>query len=506
MAAGRSKSTKPKSRSSGSATVSSGDWKYWVSPRLFGRQLPWYWSLIFLAVLLVVSDLSLRNTLRSTAYAMLSPLDSIGETRVRNVGYSLTGHLHVYGTTLEFGDNSEGIRVGDIDLETPGFWWVAQQVLPKGKPSKASKLFGAVGGGGDWYYPETPKLSLYLRDVNWGDYSVGHLITDIDWVGSYTGALFEAEGCPEDAYWTSTDLSERLALDPGSGDIEIRYEVIGDRKLARRVHFGNDHLSELIIESEYELPGPAKHWLDLLWYDWRTTKIRWTVTDHGFVAKRNQWCAEQAKVDVTTLVDRHIASVQRVLAANGLKADDTLMQAYRGYASEGQSLVWETHLSPGLALEDYAEKSYDSAMAALAPTLTVGGHAVAYTMAGVAEKPMPDYAVSVWELIEIESGRRPRPGTSADTAAPAAVAASESPSAVTTTVTPTSAPADPSLSVEHLEKAIGLRVQLGLEGHRKMIGVVEAVDKKLLHMKISMGGGYAQVEVNRERIASIRRY
>ena len=487
------------------ATKNGWTWTDLLAPRIFGKKLPWYWSLIFVAVFLVLMDLSLRSTIRNTAYYMLSPLDSIASTSVRNVGYSLNGHLRVYDTALDFGDNSQGIKVREIDLETPGFWWVAQQLLPKSKPSKASKLLDmASGGSDDWYYPETPTLTLHLRNVDWGDYTVGSLIPALDWVGSYTGALFEAEGCPEDAFWSRDDLSGRLQLDPGRGDIQIRYEVTGDQRLSRKIHFGNSQLSDLTIESEYELPGPAKHWLDLLWEDWRTTRIRWTVNDHGFVKHRNQWCAEQAKIDVPSFIDRHLASVERILAANGLKADPSLMSTYKGYASEGLPLVWESNLAPGRAFEDYEEQSFDAILSAMAATLTVGDQVTSYAVSEIPERSFPDVRASTWEVIQIESGQRPAPPAPASAATPASVATAATPNAGNPS--PVAAPGrNQTIGLDQLDQVVGLRVEVSLEGHRKLLGVIESIEAKKLHMKIRMGGGYAQIEVQRHRISSVRR-
>lgn len=491
----------PRTRAINASKSGGSSFKDLLAPRLFGFKLPWYWTLISLAIFPFLIDMQVRTEIKATAYSMLEPLTYSGQTSLRNAGYGFDGVLHVYDISYEPEDGSAPIRIGQVDVETPGFWWVVRQVMPESKPSRSERLLDLVSASGDdedWYYPATARLVLHFRDLDWGDYGIGGMLPAVDWVGSYTGALFEAEGCTKDNWWTADDLRGRMGLDPGDGDVRVAYEVTGEHSLRRTVAFGNAQLSELTIRSDYELPGPAEHFLDLMSDDWRTTAIEWTVQDHGFVAKRNQFCADAAKIDVATQMERHLQSVQRVLATHGIKASPEVMASYARYARDGQKLVWRTHLGSGRAVEDYAELSLAAAFGSLAPTLTVGDSEVAYDISAINERPFPDAMVgSTWEIIEYESGLRAPPASVAAAAMPTATPAANS--ALATRAEPEQ------LKFDDLDDLIGGRVEVIIEGNRRLRGIVESANAKQVELKISMGGGYARMAILRHRVQSARR-
>lgn len=504
----RSQAHKKSATGTKSAASTKATFKDLLTPRILGFKLPWYWTLIALAVFIFLIDLQVRVTIKSTAYSVLAPLAYSGETKLRNAGYGFDGTLHVYDIAYAPEDGSAPVRVGQVDVETPGFWWVVQQVLPDSKPSRSERLLNEFAGSGDsWYYPATPRLVLHLRDLDWGDYGLGWLVPALNWVGPYTGALFEAEGCPEDSWWTRGDLSDRIGMDPG-GDLRIIYEVTGETSLRRTLEFGDPGLSELTIRSDYELPGPAEHFLDQLGEEWRTTAVEWTVQDHGFVAKRNQFCADAAKVDVATLIERHLQSVQRLLAVNGIRAAPEVMATYARYARGGETLVWRTNLPNGRAFEDYADLSVDAAISGLAPTLTVGDAAVAYVIAEIPERPFPENLIaSTWEVIEHENASPAAPAAAANaTIAPAAVAASF---AAAPTPASASAPAVRSaaeqLKYDDLLGAVGSQVELTLEGDRRLRGLIESATARQIELRIRMAGGYARMAIQRHRVVGARR-
>ncbi len=68
--------------------------------------------------------------------------------------------------------------------------------------------------------------------------------------------------------------------------------------------------------------------------------------------------------------------------------------------------------------------------------------------------------------------------------------------------TPSAAPIAAS---EPIEKLLGRRVEIVLEGNRKLSGTLESVDLKTLGLRVRVGGGYAQMTLERERVLSSRR-
>ncbi len=466
-----------------------------------GFQLPWYWTLIALAVLVVLTHLQVRLAIKATAHAALQSFDSVGPGRIRDVGYDFDGTMHVHNINFQPVDDTRGISIGEIVIEPPGLWWVVRQTLPGGRKSRR-------GDAHD--YPPTQSLTVKLRNIEWGDFYLGYAIPRMDWTGSYTGALFEAEGCPDDGFWARSDLSDRLKLDPGSGDIEIKFEVAGERGLVRTVHFGHAGLSELTMVSTYDLPESAAHFLDIPVATWRTTSTRWLINDHGFIERRNQFCADAAGVDLATMLDRHLQSVDRLLAVRGTRASPELRDAYAIYARDGGTLEFQTGLPPGRAWEDYTRFGLEGLLAGIAATVTVGDRRAAYLLTEIPARPLPDAEYgSTWTVLNAESGnpevlpasppsagKMLRPPATREATTQAEIASVKSP-------LPPSTP--PIAKNESIEKLVGQRVELLLQGNRKLRGTLESLDLRQLELRVRVGGGYAQMTLQRHRVLSSRR-
>ena len=471
-----------------------------LSPRILGFKLPWYWTLIALVTLVVLTHLQIRLKIKDTAFSMLQPFQHLGQGSFRNVDYDFDGTLRVRDIAIQPEDDIIGIGIGELTIESPGIWWVIRQTLPGGRRSR---------GGGSGIYPPTKTLAFRLSNIEWGDYYLGYAVPGLDWTGGYNGALFEAEGCPNDGFWSRSDLSDRLKLDPGSGDIEVKFVVTGERGLVRTVHFGHAGLSELTMVSTYELPESAVNFLNVSSRTWRTTSTRWDIADHGFVRRRNEFCAEEAGVDLATMQERHLQSVERILAVRGTRASAELLDAYAIYARDGGTLQYQTNLPPGRAWEDYSKSGFAGLLAGIAATVTVGDQSVAYQLTEIPKQALPDSDFgSTWGLLELESGK---PGVSvAPTLSTAEVRLAAPPAETTpagiTTIAPKSAPpTPPTVKKESIEQLVGRRVELVLDGNRRLRGTLETLDKRQLEMRIGGGSSYARLTIQRDRVVSVRR-
>lgn len=493
------------SRKSDKGAAHRAGWKVLLAPRIFGRQLPWYWMPIALLVLVVLTHVQIRLGIKATALQLAEVNGNLGPGIFRDVDYDFDGTLRIRDIAYQPVEETQGVHIGEVVIEPPGIWWVVQQALARERNS---------GRGDARDYPPTRSITLRLQDVEWGDYYLGYAIPRMDWTGSYTGALFEAEGCPEDGFWSHGDLSGRLKLDPGDGEIEIKFEVVGERGLVRTVHIGHAGLSELTMTSTYQLPEPAERFLDVAAKTWRTTSTRWELVDHGFIGRRNAFCAAAAGIDVETFVDRHLRSVERIVASRGSRPSRELLDTYADYARNGGTLVFQTNLGSGRAWEDYAKYGFEGLLAGISATLTVGDKTVPYLLSEIPSQPLPDDYGSTWALLMAESGRGGDAPASTDrTRAPMLrpaeagadlvdTPAGAGPAAATAESAPAAAPIAAS---EPIEKLVGRRVEILLEGNRKLRGTLESLDVKTLGLRIRIGGGYAQMTLERGRVLSSRR-
>ncbi len=529
--------------------------------------LPWYWWIIIPLVLIVLFDLMLRLGIKGYAFAALDMYDA--DTLFRNASYGLDGSMRVHDVEMVpyEGDGSEApIRIREVRLETPGFFWVVRQALPlvSFKPFKsrranraAERMLGGEDGG--YAYPPAHTMALQLSGVDFGDYGMHYFNPETNWFGSYTGALFEAEGC--DAWWWNiSELEGNIGVDTGTRDIRIEYQALGEKTLRQRLQFGGPTMSELTIEIDHELPGPAVQFIDQLDQEWRMRKLSWTVRDHGFIARRNAWCAKSGGISEDEFIRRHLASVSRFLQMDGMIANPEALAVYENYARHGGELVWETATTSSGEVGGSQAQTLAGFIAASGSTLRHGEH-VAYAMpTAIAPRDWPEGDFdSVWAILMYESGgtiasslaslaeaasvqiaAKPVP-SQPEALAPVPVAVSEAtaPETVATTPAPQiAAPSttDPTIDVQSPPPApgvpttqsvdvayraapprrraeperlsfdslrVGQRVQVTIEGNRTLKGEITSIDPGQLVLRVRMGGGYAQMTLARTRIAKI---
>lgn len=528
--------------------------------------LPWYWWIIIPLVLIVLFDLMLRLGIKGYAFAALDTYDA--DTLFRNASYGLDGSMRVHDVEMVpyDSDGSEApIRIREVRLETPGFFWVVRQALPSVsfKPFQsrranraAERLLGGEDGG--YAYPPAHTMALQLSGVDFGDYGMHYFNPETNWFGSYTGALFEAEGC-EAWWWNLSELEDSIGVDTGTRDIRIEYQALGEKTLRQRLQFGGPTMSELTIEIDHELPGPAVQFIDQLDQEWRMRKLSWTVRDHGFIAKRNAWCAKSAGIGEDEFIRRHLASVSRFLQMDGMIANPEALAVYEQYARNGGELVWETATTSSGEVGGSQAQTLAGFIAASGSTLR-HGERVAYAMpTAIPPRDWPEGDFdSVWAILMYESGgtiaspvaSEASTAQSAATLAPSqpealaaapAVAETTAPEvaatppvpqvAATSTTDPAvdvqSPPPTPgvptiqSVDVAYLAAPprrraeperlsfdslrVGQRVQVTIEGNRALKGEITSIDAVQLVLRVRMGGGYAQMALARTRIAKITR-
>ncbi|MFO1496769.1 MAG: hypothetical protein U1F26_19160, partial [Lysobacterales bacterium] len=56
-----------------------------------------------------------------------------------------------------------------------------------------------------------------------------------------------------------------------------------------------------------------------------------------------------------------------------------------------------------------------------------------------------------------------------------------------------------------LEAHVGDRIEITLDSSRRLRGVLEAIDARQLRLRVSIGGGYASMDLERSRVVKARR-
>ncbi len=540
----------------------------WLAIRMFGRDLPWYWTLIILATLIVTMHLMVKLQTKDATHQFLEGFAWLGKGSFRNSDYAFDGRVE--STDLSIVADADGsagaIRIPRVSVQTPGFFWLLRTQMP------SLNLFKSIFGkkakleqdSGD-QYPPTYQLRILFEAVDWGDIGMETVLPDVGWVGPYSGAAFEAAGCRQDWWWHRGEFAKNFKLAEPAGDINLVFRVEGDQILTQSLEFGTAETAHAIIERRFQLPAPEE-FLDTPSDAWRTLDVRWSFRDHGFNKARNRFCAEQAHISEAEFIDRHVAAVERIMAAKGLLFPRTMWLAYRRYAEGGKELTWQSDFGEGIALEDFRDKRGAAMFTALNASVRVEGFPrVPYRPEMIPPQPLPEDGEypSLFALLQSERGAAipaldaslapvaaspsdPASGLSEALADP--LVAATSPPAVTeiahpvaprpldaptsmsatgattvaATATPTAVsvatpavaplpeallppPSGSELKSSELGKYIGMYVRVELSSGRSYIGAVAKNDVNAVTLKVRMRSGNASLMLPHKQIRRVTR-
>jgi hypothetical protein len=222
--------------------------------------------------------------------------------------------------------------------------------------------------------------------------------------GLASAAPFEAEGCQRDDHWSGAELSGMgiqnqgvdlgFTFDTDDQTHEVRLHGQLDSPRSSRVaftqHFRARNLSSYLLGTEK---------------DRISTYERVEITDAGFTAARDAFCAKRDGVSPEVFTERHIAAIQRRLQARGMRASTEIERAYRAYRSNG-SLLIEARPSPNVRRTDYHLYAFDDQQRMYNGMISSGNlEPVPLAMDATRSKPVPlNFEGSSWDLVAMETG------------------------------------------------------------------------------------------------------
>ncbi len=241
------------------------------------------------------------------------------------------------------------VRARRMEVHTPGLWWVIRSSL-FGFPEELPKRIGfsvtnlEIDG-----LPSGPQEGL---------------------IGAYSGLPMEAAGCKADA-WDRTDL-QVMGLQVGDSVLTVQAEDSSPGVFAYLMELKTPGVSGLEARVGLRVPGDKAIRPEALM---AATLADASVSfrDEGFVAARNQFCADKLGITSEAFVQQHLDGVQSLLLALGLQADDDLLQAWGQFTREGGEFRIETRPSAELGFQQFSMLSGESLMSALSPYVRVSG-------------------------------------------------------------------------------------------------------------------------------------
>lgn len=325
-----------------------------------------------LAVVLTIALLGFwavrhANFVLGRALYMAFPAD---DTTYRAAWPSLTGSISAKDVVFpaEQGSELKAFRFDEVRVEVPMGQYLRSAFSRRGLLNAITEVRITLSGGrGEYGMPFTGALGVF---------------------GAASSAPFEADGCAQDSIWTSDELTG-MGLKPGPTELVVEFKR---------------EQGSLTIEQTQRTPGVASvsyrgkvqmndnYSLFSLRDGGRNALLSdsWSVRDEGFVAARNRYCAGKDKITPEQFVQRHVAAVQRLLAATGLQANDAMATAYRQFASRGGSLEFSVDYDPPLAAERYADDNLGHWLAQMRGRFSVDAKPQTFGLEARPPLPLPE--------------------------------------------------------------------------------------------------------------------
>lgn len=226
--------------------------------------------------------------------------------------------------------------------------------------------------------------------------------------GNASASPFEAEGCAEDDLWWDKEFAG-MGLDADPTELTMTWHRTDDRLIREHaIHTPGvgrvEYRGEELLHDTFPLFSLVDSGLSEL------AASEWHVKDEGFIKARNAFCAKKDGITPEQFVDRHLDSVQRILAALGLEPTPAIRSAYRRYAETGAPLDLALSYSPTISGERYDDLDIGRWVAYMHGGFNVDGRAVGVGMKAIDVQPMPDgyQEDSTWSALQSEGEARAR--------------------------------------------------------------------------------------------------
>jgi hypothetical protein len=321
-------------------------------------------------------------------------------------------------------------------------------------------------------------------------------------VGALSASPFESEGCLQHAYFVRDELTQ-MGLSPGPTSLTFDVREAASR-VTTRIVLMTPNVSRTQYDREESLAKDISV-LRLSDVPTSTHAEHWDVSDQGFVAARNAWCAKQDGVDRDTFVGRHLASVLRVLEVRGLVPDAGTVASYRDFAGKGgQFSFGGQYATPLHSSERTQARSNGAALLRLQANFEHGPRNEAVQWRGTMPRPLADRGATFAAIVKEHGGVAPATGAPEPIEAPAAVVVvhttgvrTATPQYASSSPAPATAPGG-RLVWEDLPKYQGHTLQIFTMHTEPRTATLVSVDGREAHVRARMEGGHADYRISRE--------
>ncbi len=277
--------------------------------------LRWRRFLLLVGVVVMAVAGALELSARRTALEFSRALAPLASLTYSSAGFSLDGSLRLSEPRLVIDVNGwrGELRASAASIRGPtGFWLFGQLLVPRaGIPDQ---------------------LGIRTTALRLGDDGVGAVVSE--WTGVSSLVPFENLGCGSDAL-TDKDR-RRMGVDPGERSDQFNYRL--DRangRLSLTLKLRDPGIAE--VRGFAELSGfDASRWQELFAQSAvRLVRAGFSYDDPGYLARRNQFCAQWLGTNATDFIARHVAVVNAFLGARGVQPSKELSDLYEKLVTRG---------------------------------------------------------------------------------------------------------------------------------------------------------------------------
>lgn len=464
----------------------------------------------------------LMHQINQFADSLVRTAEMVSNASHRGGYYTWDGNLGIRRLRFESPDGGALFTAAEIELDTPGWWWVLQLANPlESRTDRLRRAFSAFGGseGRSDLLPATDQLYVRLRGL---ELEVNTLLpTGLPDISFASAAPFETAGCSNVRYFVPLNLEHDLGLAYSRTDLSLGYRTAGPDRVVVEMDLNAPGSMSTRFEMDWRSSRP-NHFLDSSDANDRPLTMRWILEDQGFIGARNRWCAQQADIDADEFQRRHITTVRRLLEVFGVQLSPESEAVYSGFAAKGGKLTLELTLPAPADAKQFAAYSAAERWAAMDPKIWHNNEPrSSFSVDLVRARPLPKaYGGSVYDLLARQednaaaaAGFSPIASIgaqlshlsqppSAAAGPPAAAEASEKPKPFAARPPPPK-PTPIALDSASLIAAIGERVAVETIDGRSRIGVLTEVDPKVLTIQMNVSGGKASLNFTRSRIRAV---
>ncbi|HST27944.1 MAG TPA: hypothetical protein VLK26_06200 [Rudaea sp.] len=277
----------------------------------------WKWlrNIVLLAIVLAGAlKLGAWYAVGHDAQRIVDALAPYAEIKYDGLAAGLDGSVTITGVSVAPKGSHRIYRADSVAFDSPGLFWLLKHALLHENDLPAQFGLGMTG--------------LSLPPEPW---------LDPLWLDPATFTLFTSAGC--ESRLGSNDY-RRMELDPATPSrqrFEYRYDA-NQHTLTATLGLSAPGFATLALEADLSRFDPTKLMQPKFWDTTHFDQLSATYTDHGFMQRRDAYCAKRVDLGTEQFADRHIAAVQTLLQKSRIQPADEVMQMYRSLAAHGGSL------------------------------------------------------------------------------------------------------------------------------------------------------------------------